>query len=95
MKPKVGATYYFAVSGSGDFPFDMLRYDACWPSSSLDASSIGQPCYSERKGHRVVILACRPGGYGVVPTVARWASFGWKAGNLHDNSFHAEKEALS
>lgn len=30
----------FVVSGTGYFPTDMLRYDACWPATTEDASKI-------------------------------------------------------
>lgn len=29
------------ISGRGPFPFDMLRYDACWPATSGDAQIMG------------------------------------------------------
>jgi hypothetical protein len=28
------------ITGSGQFPLDMLRYDSCWPSSSEDVNKI-------------------------------------------------------
>lgn len=89
-RPKAGQTCYFAVRGSSDFPFDMLRYDACWPSSSADALEIAQTAYSEPKGLRTVVLACKPGGV-PVPTRARWHSFGWMTTQLFDNSVDASK----
>ena len=59
----------FTVIGSGPFPFDMLRYDCCWPYSSEDASRL------PLEGRRKVTLASGRRGS---PTHARWESFGWK-----------------
>ena len=28
------------VEGTGEFPFDMLRYDACFPTTSEDAAAM-------------------------------------------------------
>jgi hypothetical protein len=30
--------FQYVVSGRGDFPYDMLRRDQCWPSSAADAT---------------------------------------------------------
>lgn len=32
--------YEFTVEGSGLFPFDMLRYDQCWPKSQNGSAAI-------------------------------------------------------
>lgn len=62
----------FTVVGSGEFPFDMLRYDHAWPASESQArlmsSSIHVPA-----GPRRIEMRGLTG-----PTPARWASFGWK-----------------
>ena len=44
------AAYTFAVRGSGIFPFDMLRYDRCWPNTSDDATTMAD------KGMREITL---------------------------------------
>ena len=31
------STWTFAVEGAGEFPFEMLRHDRCWPASAADA----------------------------------------------------------
>lgn len=31
---------FFVVCGRGAFPFDMLRYDCCWPTRSEDAARL-------------------------------------------------------
>lgn len=66
----------FTVEGSGEFPYDMLRYDQCWPQSEandvykLSAHPLGQLARAIRQVTLVSIKS--------MPTVARWESFGWK-----------------
>lgn len=75
----------FTVEGSGAFPFDMLRYDTCYPDSSVSVS------FMEGKEKRRVRL-CRLSQYKpylpnfiegrfkgsiCTPTADRWESFGW------------------
>ena len=57
----------FGVEGDGKFPIDMLRYDSCWPHSSIDVDAFN------RKGRRTITLASYS-----APTIARWESFGWR-----------------
>lgn len=61
-------THPFEVSGAGQFPFDMLRYDSCWPRRQTDVLDMT----SARAGQRTVSLLGLS-----APTVARWESFGW------------------
>jgi hypothetical protein len=71
--------YRYTVRGRGSFPFDMLRYDAAWPTSN-GASELS-------------LLASRPGVARLIqnsvellshskPTVGRWNSFGWYVGEV-------------
>ncbi len=71
-RPKI--KYVYTVTGRGMFPFDMLRYDQCWPSDSESAArmdisrdlrSIQLSSYSQ-------------------PTIGRWTSFLWSVGHLGD-----------
>jgi len=68
----------FKVTGGGDFPTDMLRYDRCFPRTSEDAANmkIGE---FDRKTRRSVglLTAWYRGGYHE-PTIERWKSFGWE-----------------
>lgn len=75
-RPNILYEYY--VSGRGEFCWDMLRHDHCWPATGNDA----------------VLMQCYPGpGYNKLrsirmrsyqpPTIARWDSMGWSAG-LHN-----------
>lgn len=60
--------YKFTVSGRGTFPFDMLRYDCCYPHSPQDVTKL------DGRGLReVTLIAAKPVG----PTNRRWNSFGW------------------
>lgn len=65
--------FTFIVEGSGPFPFDMLRYDSCWPYTSRDAAAI------EAHGRRRIVL--QTFGYESTaprPATARWLSFTWE-----------------
>lgn len=64
------AAITFDVEGRGDFPLDMLRYDLCWPATEDDSRLVA---HAVRTADRPVRLRGLK-----LPTVARWASFGWK-----------------
>jgi hypothetical protein len=66
--------YEFTVVGRGQFPVDMLRYDACWPKREAeDSISISASFAIHAHGTEEITLI------GVkAPTEARWESFGWK-----------------
>jgi hypothetical protein len=65
--------FTFTVEGPGNvtFPFDMLRYDLCWPKSETDSGMLTSdwPRTIELRGLKE-------------PTVRRWASFGWTVKSL-------------
>ena len=73
-RPKMIYEYY--VTGSGVFPFDMLRYDSCWPCGPEDAAHMDYQRYedSHRKIRSVKLRSWRE------PTIDRWSSFGWSVG---------------
>lgn len=67
------AVIEFTVEGQARFPFDMLRYDACWPKSPDDVAVL------ERMGgarygttHRLTLAT------NAHVTEPRCESFGWK-----------------
>jgi hypothetical protein len=78
----------FAVKGRGEFPFDMLRYDACFPATGDDVSMlekqyeyetanvVGIAGGSRRAIDRTVHLTMLSRNY-TGPTIERWKSFGW------------------
>lgn len=71
-KRKQGERWMFTVQGSGEFPFDMLRYDECWPYYGEDSTRLSG---SFDRALRRVVLATRKEGN---PTDGRWHSFGWE-----------------
>jgi len=78
---KINTLHVFTVEGSGEFPFDMLRYDTCWPEREFDTPKLGRQFDGPRLGparstKRTVGMIGLRG-----PTVDRWASFGWKVGD--------------
>lgn len=65
----------FTVTGRGPFPFDMLRYDSCYPAHVEDAVAMdytSEP--SSLQGLRSVTLES---AIASSPTIQRWESFGW------------------
>lgn len=80
----------FTVTGCGDFPLDMLRYDRCSPFSSQDANSVGlntmAACsetalktLTEPRTVRLIRFTEGKGkNFNDNPTARRWESFGWK-----------------
>jgi hypothetical protein len=69
--------FVFTVLGSGTFPFDMLRYDGCWPYESEDAAKI-EASHREpgQSGLRAIVLQTNNPH---APTYRRWESFTWRA----------------
>lgn len=70
----------------GMFPIDMLRYDCCTPSPSIDAAHM---LYSVRdiedgtENETITLVHHSHGHKGWQPTVDRWASFGWLVVKVH------------
>lgn len=64
----------FTVEGSGNFPFDMLRYDRCWPKfETTDSTAIERTTIPRHQGvERVTLVGLDE------PTEGRWKSFGWR-----------------
>jgi hypothetical protein len=61
----------FVVEGSGEFPFDMLRYDSCWPQNG-DSAAFMSKHYTERRKITLESVGIS------TPSVNRWASFNWR-----------------
>lgn len=71
----------FRVQGSGTFPFDMLRYDGCYPESQDDVHRMLDSAYADPTlGTVRIVNLIQPvvAGFKKVVTVERWESFGWK-----------------
>lgn len=65
-------TKTFKVQGFGQFPYDMLRYDNCWPATESDSVLLE----SHKLTARVVTLETDEA---TTLTPDRWRSFGWVA----------------
>lgn len=59
----------FVVIGRGVFPFDMLRYDSCYPMCPEDAGRLAE---LDKRAVALVTVSH------VAPTIGRWNSFGWQ-----------------
>lgn len=85
MSKKQEWTRTFAVvRGSGDFPVDMLRYDACFPATEHMSHVI-----QNRIDCRHVIVARytgQPGNW----TPLRWRSFTWTFLDTYDDEYAAQ-----
>ena len=64
----------YKVSGTGYFPVDMLRYDACVPATGADASAIDLHNIDRRPVRLYRFSQSRASK----PEAARWQSFGWR-----------------
>jgi hypothetical protein len=64
----------FKVQGKGTFPFDMLRYDCCYPADSQSASDLIVYDRDDRRRLRTITLRSQ---ITVRPTEDRWRSFHW------------------
>ena len=67
----------FVVEGGGEFPYDMLRYDACYPTEESEARSLDS---AERAVRRVTLE--HRGEKSWKPTEGRWASFTWRVAEV-------------
>lgn len=68
--------FSFTVEGAGDFPFDMLRFDRCWPATGHDVSQVTATFAADGAfppKRQIKMASVQRGG----PTVDRWKSFGW------------------
>lgn len=70
FSPPLKTLYKYYVTGYGDFPMDMLRYDSCWPAGPTDVAKLG----AEHKERSVQLCSTQE------PTLDRWTSFGWRVG---------------
>jgi hypothetical protein len=75
----------FIVTGQSGFPLDMLRYDACYPTSQASVEELSASLETVERVERLksgkmftVHLASRVGS----PEVARWSSFSWRVNDV-------------
>lgn len=64
----------FTVEGSDTFPYDMLRYDSCYPRSQDDVTNMATP----QSARQVTLNTTGWSRLSAKVTMARWESFGWK-----------------
>lgn len=67
------STQRYKVTGWGDFPIDMLRFDSVYPASEKDSGIIA----NSREQRTVEVEGARC-------TIGRWESFLWKVGDKWD-----------
>jgi len=67
---------YAIIQGKGSFPIDMLRYDACYPTSERDSSLIASTLRDRYGRDRWSICVRSPSENPW--TVGRWESFNVK-----------------
>lgn len=66
----------FQVEGSGEFPFDMLYHDSCYPATLLDALTLR---YHQKECRQVTLLANVPvSDEKEVPARGSWRNFMWR-----------------
>lgn len=75
-RARPGCVLVYDVTGCGEFPFDMLRYDTAIPAYEVDARNMGfngvECGYKEsQRTIRLIAQGCTP---------KRWESFTWHVG---------------
>jgi hypothetical protein len=74
--PHKDPEHRFTVEGAWPFPYDMLRYDCCYPASEQQSAIFEQlGRETTRAGVVTIELVARRR---FAPTSARWESFCWK-----------------
>ena len=76
----------FTVEGTGTFPFDMLRYDRCFPLTEGDSARMRDTTLDYTAPAQVRMMRFTEGkgkNFNDVPTTERWASMGWKVSDIH------------
>lgn len=69
----------FVVEGRGDFPFDMLRYDECWPADGNSAINLVRKSKEDRApGETTFRQVCLRTSISRNVHPKRWDSFNWK-----------------
>lgn len=85
-KPTKFYEWYLVVEGSGTFPFDMLRYDSCFPWEQEDAAKLE---HHHDEMRRVVLI--RRGKSDSPGNFKRWLSFGWVVMVATIDSYEAQR----
>lgn len=72
MKSKKVYIQQLVVEGAGEFPWDMLRYDSCWPADERESPKL-QTHRTEKRSVELTRMTRNTRG----PNERRWKSFGW------------------
>lgn len=64
--------FTFTVSGTGEFPVDMMRFERAWPRAPSDSKKIQESDPSSGRFEVDLQSADPPSQKG------RWGSFGWR-----------------
>lgn len=67
----------FKVTGTQLFPYDMLRYDECFPATEQDSAKIEALSPTPRRRTRGQVEINLKTALKRGPTDPRWQSFGW------------------
>jgi len=70
---QINTLFRFIVEGTMEFPFDMLRYDRCWPTYETEIVNIAPFSRERQREQRSISMTGLQ-----EPTDARWTSFGWR-----------------
>ena len=66
----------YTVTGRGQFPIDMLRYDCAWPLTGDDAAHITESFGADVGIRRWTVTLESDMPRPAYPCIARWTSFG-------------------
>ena len=78
------ASVFYVVEGSGEFLYDMLRYDGSFPAFERHSLALRETQL------RATVLE-QPSGK--LPERQRWASFGWRVTGVFDTAWDADRAA--
>lgn len=71
------APFKISVSGSGEFPIDMLRFDGCFPLSEGDSNLISSSLRAGYVNVKTKVVLLKPNGYKHwSPSYSKWKSAG-------------------
>lgn len=72
------------VEGLYPFPFDMLRYDQCFPHSEADSSKIEECQHAKGEKCRIDVAKISQENISQAFEKRRWESFCWKVVEIRE-----------
>lgn len=82
-------THRVTVEGRGEFPWDMLRKDRCYPRTEADSHAMATNTNTTRR-----VTLVHTGGRWWMPVFLRWASFGWHVVEWHYEDPHGRERRV-